>query len=248
MHEVSKTFMTALLQPAGHPPATIDRTDAAPGDENTLGQQVYLDLEMRILSGQLMPGEKVSLRKLATTFQTSMQPVREAVGRLVAASALEVTQSRSIRVPPIERPIVDEIWSTRLLLEGEAAARFAARNVPEEARALFAKTRTMRSSRFGIDFHQTVLGLMEWNRRLLDGSAAPILIDIVHRLHLRYAPFLALAMSVDQPHDPEFLQFTLHMQDELGLAIETGDVAAARHLRCADMRSFQRYLYRRMGW
>lgn len=217
-------------------------------DESTLGHQVYHDLETRILSGQLMPGDRVSLRKLATFLDTSMQPVREAVGRLVAASALELTPGRSIRVPLLDRATMDQIWSMRLLLEGEAAARFAARQASAEARELFANTRSMRAFRFGLDLEPTVRGLMDWNGRLLRGSDSPILIDIVHRLHLRYAPFLAQALSTDLPYDEGFLQFTLHMQDELGLAIEAGDANAARHLRCADLRSFQRFLYSRVGW
>jgi hypothetical protein len=49
----------------------------------TLGRHVYQELETRILTGQLLPGMKVSLRGIATMLGTSMQPVREAVGRLV---------------------------------------------------------------------------------------------------------------------------------------------------------------------
>ena len=217
-------------------------------DDGTLGQQVYQDLERRILSGQLLPDAKLSLRKLAVSLNTSMQPVREAVGRLVAASALEIAPGRSFRVPPLDRALVDEIWSMRLLLEGEAAARFAARQVPDEARELFEYTRTLRTFRFGIDLAPTMQTMMEWNGRLARGSASSILIDMIFRLHLRYAPFLACALSEDMPYDEGFLQFTLHMQDELVLAIEAGDIAAARHLRCADLRSFQRYLYSRVGW
>ncbi|WP_051328976.1 GntR family transcriptional regulator [Geminicoccus roseus] len=224
------------------------RPDAPEPDESTLGQQVYLGLEERILTGQLLPGAKVSLRKLATSLETSMQPVREAVGRLVAASALEMTPNRSIRVPPVDRGVIDEIWAMRLLLEGEAAARFAARHTLAETRELFAPTRTMRTLRFGVDLVPTMQGLMEWNFRLLRGSGSPILIGMVHGLLLRYAPFLAHALTVPTPYDEAFLQFTLHIQDELVLAIEAGDVAAARHLRCADLRSFQRFLYSRVGW
>ena len=218
------------------------------GDDGTLGQQVYQDLERRILSGQLLPDAKVSLRKLATSLNTSMQPVREAVGRLVAASALEIAPGRSFRVPPVVRSKVDEIWSMRLLLEGEASARCAARQVAQEARDLFDYTRTLRTYRFGVDLAPTMQTMMEWNGRLARGSASPILIDMIFRLHLRYAPFLAYALSTETPYDDGFLQFTLHIQDELVLAIEAGDVAAARHLRCADLRSFQRYLYSRIGW
>lgn len=217
-------------------------------DESTLGQQVYQDLEARILTGRLLPGAKVSLRKLAVELATSMQPVREALGRLVAASALEMAPGRSFRVPPLDRALADEIWSMRQLLEGEAAARFAARGERSLAHGLFAHTRTLRTFRFGVDLVPTMRTMMDWSDDLLRGSGSPILIDMTRRLHLRYAPVLAQALSTDAPYDEDFLQFTLHIQDELVLAIEAGDVAAARHLRCADLRSFQRYLYTRLGW
>ena len=225
-------------------PATADSNE---GDDITLGQQVYQDLEARLLAGELLPGTKVTLRKLAIELATSMQPVREAVARLVAASALEMTANRSIRVPLLDRALADEIWSMRLLMEGEAAARFAARQVPEEAQRLFAPTRRMRTT-LGTHTIPTMKAMMVWNRGLAQGSASPLLIEMIRGLHLRYAPFLAYVLGVDRPHDQEFLQFTLHIQDELVLAIEAGDAAAARHLRCADLRSFQRYLYSRIDW
>lgn len=218
------------------------------GQSPTLAHQVYRELEGHILDGEWLPGTRVSLRGLATSLATSMQPVREAVGRLVAASALEMRPGRAIRVPPMTPALADEIWSMRLLLEGEAAARFAARSRPEETRPLFGHTQALRALNYGVDLQPTVRVLMAWNADLARGSASPILIDMIARLRLRFAPFLAEALSVDLPHDAEFLQFTLHIQDELVLAIEAGDAAAARHLRCADMRSFQRYLYSRKGW
>jgi GntR family transcriptional regulator, colanic acid and biofilm gene transcriptional regulator len=98
--------------------------------ESTLGQQIYQQLEGRILLGEWLPNTKVTLRTLALSLNTSMQPVREAVGRLVVASALEATPNRAFRVPELDRAAADEIWSLRLLLEGEAAARFAARRDP----------------------------------------------------------------------------------------------------------------------
>jgi GntR family transcriptional regulator, colanic acid and biofilm gene transcriptional regulator len=218
------------------------------GGSPTLARQVYRQLEARILDGEWLPGTRVSLRSLATSLDTSMQPVREAVGRLVAASALEMRPGRSIRVPPITRELADEIWSMRLLLEGEAAARFAARHRPAEARALFGHTRALRALDYGLDLQPTMQTLMAWVGDLASGSGSPILVDAILRLRLRFAPFFAETLSVDLPHDAEFMQFTVHIQDELVLAIEAGDAAAARHLRCADMRSFQRYLYSRKGW
>lgn len=232
-------------------PAVDDLADLAGdgvADNATLGQQVYQDLEDRILCGQMVPGQRVSLRGLAASLGTSMQPVREAVGRLVAAQALEVAPNRTLRVRPVDRALADEIWSMRLLLEGEAVARFAARRAPDEARALTQHNETLRSFRFGIDLEPTMRELMAWNRALAEGSRAPLLIEAIARMRLRYAPWLAAALGVQRPFDENFLQFTLHMQDELVLAIAAGDTAAARYIRCADLRSFQRYLYTRLNW
>ncbi len=177
-----------------------------------------------------------------------MQPVRDAVGRLIDAAALRSAPGKAIRVPRLERRTADEIWSLRFLLEGEAAARFAARRRPAEAHGLYDYTRSLRAMRFGADLQPTMRSLMSWNMALANGSASPILIDMVRRLRLRYAPFVAEALALEAPFDPEFHQFTLHMQDELVMAIEAGDAEAARHLRCADLRSFQRYLYTRKSW
>jgi GntR family transcriptional regulator, colanic acid and biofilm gene transcriptional regulator len=214
----------------------------------TLGRHVYQELETRILTGQLLPGMKVSLRGIATMLGTSMQPVREAVGRLVAASALEMTTSRTIRVPMLDRAQADELWAMRLLLEGEAAARFAERRVANEAEELFRRSHYLRDYGFGADVPRTMTGIMDWNLELMRGAMSPLLLDMFWGLRLRYAPHIALALSVDQPFDRTFLEFTLHIQDELVMAIVAGDANSARHLRCADLRSFQRFLFARLGW
>lgn len=229
--------------------ATVSgEAETAEIDTTTLAQQVYADLESRMLGGELLPGDRVSLRGLAASLGTSMQPVREAVGRLVAVHAFEVTPNRSIRVPPMDRAKADDIWAMRLLLEGEAAARFAERHQADEARSLFIYSQTMRAIRYGIDLEPTMRALMSWNQGLAAGSGSPLLIENIARLRLRYAPWLAMALSVPRDFDEPFMQFTLHIQDELVLALEAGDAAAARHLRCADLRSFQRYLYARLDW
>lgn len=217
-------------------------------DQQTLSQQVYQDLETQILSGRLLPATQLSLRSLAIAHNTSMQPIRDAVSRLIGLSALEMAPGRSIRVPVLGRREADEIWSMRLLLEGAAAESFAARNQPEEARRLRDHTRTLRRHGFGRDIEPTMRSLIKWNKDLLAGSGSSLLIEFVSRLYLRYAPFLAQTLSDDAPHDENFLQFTLHIQDELILAIEKGDAVGARNLRCADLLSFKRYLYSRNGW
>ncbi len=214
----------------------------------TLAHLVYESLEASIVDGQWLPDTKVSLRSLASSLNTSMQPVREAVGRLIDAQALRSAPGRAIRVPRLDRRTADEIWSLRLLLEGEAAARFAARKRPAEARQLYQYTKAMRALDYAADLQPTIQAIMAWNLALARGSGSAILSGAIQRLRLRYAPFVAESLATAAPFDEEFLGFTLHMQDELVMAIEAGDAEAARHLRCADLRSFQRYLYARRSW
>lgn len=215
---------------------------------STLGHQVYREMEDSIVDGIWLPGAKVSLRKIATQLNTSMQPVREAVSKLVADSALEVTPGRSVRVPVLSREQADEIWAIRMLLEGEAAAQFAARKCPEEAQSLYQHTRNLRSTYPTHDTTATMRTIRAWNIELIHGSKSPVLIDMIMRLRLRYAPFIAQSLATKRPHDEDFINFTTHIQDELVMAIEAGDSTAARHLRCSDLRSFQRYLYSRREW
>jgi DNA-binding GntR family transcriptional regulator len=216
--------------------------------DSTLGQQIYQQLERKILLGEWLPNSKVTLRTLALSLNTSMQPVREAVGRLVAASALEATPNRAFRVPELDRTAADEIWSLRFLLEGEAAARFAARREPTACARLAAATDACRAIDYGRDLKATMGAITTWNLSIIQAAGSQLLYDTVMRIYLRYAPFLANALSAPMAHDEEFLSFILHIQIELRIAITAGDVAAARYLRCADLRSFQRYLYERIGW
>ena len=70
-----------------------------PLDRQTLGERAYAQLADLLISGRLAPGEKLSLRSAADVLGVSIMPVREAVSRLVADKALEVTPNRAVRVP-----------------------------------------------------------------------------------------------------------------------------------------------------
>ncbi|RAI04179.1 GntR family transcriptional regulator [Acuticoccus sediminis] len=91
----------------------------------TLGTQVYEALCDRLVGGELAPGEKLSLRNLADSLGTSVMPVREAVSRLVADEALEVSPSRAISVPVMTRAMFCELTTVRVAIEGFAVEQAA---------------------------------------------------------------------------------------------------------------------------
>ena len=79
-----------------------------------------------LISGRLAPGEKLSLRAAADVLGVSIMPVREAVSRLVADKALEVTPNRAVRVPLMSAAQFRDLTKVRIAIEGHAAAQAAA--------------------------------------------------------------------------------------------------------------------------
>ncbi len=89
-------------------------------EPTTLGHRTYAELSGLLMRGELSPGDKVSLRSLALRLGVSMQPVRQAVDRLVADEALEVLPNRAVRVPIMTAARLREITTVRLAIEGFA--------------------------------------------------------------------------------------------------------------------------------
>ena len=71
--------------------------------------------------GAFVPGQVMSLRKLAVSLGTSPMPVREAFKHLIAANALEELPNHSVRVPRLSAERTSELFRVREVVEGMAA-------------------------------------------------------------------------------------------------------------------------------
>lgn len=101
-----------------------------PLKRQTLSANVYDQLRDLVMSGQMMPGEQISLRSAAAALGVSVMPVREAMQRLVAEQALELTPSRTLRVPRMTAAQFKEITVIRTNLEGWRPRRRPRRSAP----------------------------------------------------------------------------------------------------------------------
>ncbi len=86
-----------------------------------LRDQILQRCRWLLLGGHVVPGQKLPLRPLAEEFNTSLMPVRDALNRLVADGALELSSSRTIRVPEMTGDRLLELHEIRRALEGMAA-------------------------------------------------------------------------------------------------------------------------------
>ncbi len=87
------------------------------------GERVYRSLRTRIMHGVFGPGTVLTLRGIAAEFSVSMTPAREAVRRLSAEGAFQISSSGRVMTPILANDRLEELASLRALLEPELASR-----------------------------------------------------------------------------------------------------------------------------
>lgn len=207
-----------------------------PAERPTLGARVHDDLRDLLVSGQLSPGEKLSLRTVALRLGVSMQPVRQAVDRLVVDGALEVLPNRAIRVPLMTLRRFDELTIVRLAIEGFAAERAAtARSVGDLAairRADQAFRRQCQSR--NPDLAAAIVANRDLHFAVYRAAGLPSLLAIIEGLWLCIGPVL----NLDIRSSPARLRMGAaeKAHGELIAALTARDGAAARAALEADIR------------
>ncbi|RBJ63998.1 GntR family transcriptional regulator, partial [Pseudomonas sp. MWU12-2534b] len=90
---------------------------------DTLQEQVYRQIREALMSGRFQPGQKLTIRGLAEALGSSPMPVREALQRLSAENAFEVTETSRLRVRMMTVERLREIRDARVALEGLLAEK-----------------------------------------------------------------------------------------------------------------------------
>jgi DNA-binding GntR family transcriptional regulator len=186
-----------------------------------LQNQVFERLRRGLMVGAFMPGQVMSLRKLATSFGTSPMPIREALTRLVVVNALEETTNGSVCVPRLTPGRVVELFSVRELLEG-AAGEAACRNCTP---ALVESLTAINTELLEAIARRNVLGCLSANQRfhftLYGASESEVLLPLIESLWLQFGPTMYLSLlSPDMPWDA-----TAHFQILEGLRLAKPAVA-----------------------
>jgi DNA-binding GntR family transcriptional regulator len=105
-------------------PATLVETFRLPA---VIGQELARTLSERIIYLDLQPGVRLAEDEICTEYQVSRSPVREAFRALEADGLVVRTVRRGVRVAPMGRRDLREVYACRVVMEG-LAAREAAQN------------------------------------------------------------------------------------------------------------------------
>jgi len=153
-------------------------------------ERVYRDLRARILAGEMAPGDTVTLRGLAESLGVSMTPAREAVRRLGAERALEMTASGRVSVPVPDAALLAELFRARELLEPELALRA----LPNVSKQTISRMKdidaTIDRCLAGGDAAGYVRSNTEFHALLYAHANAPALLALVESVWLQTAPFM----------------------------------------------------------
>ncbi len=202
----------------------------------TLGGRVHTELRELLMSGELAPGQKMSLRNVAEALGTSITPVREAVARLVADQSLEVLPNRAVRVPLMTRERFQELTTVRLAVEGYAVEEAARRRTEADlavmrcfADAFLAQARSPQPQA-----ECAVRSNKALHFAVYQAAGLPTLVGIIEGLWLKIGPVL----NLDLKASPERLKTggAAEHHRRLIAAVEAGDGCAARYALVDDIK------------
>lgn len=209
-----------------------------------MGANVLGQIKELLLTGQLMPGESLSLRSTSEALGVSVMPVREAVYQLVADQALEVAPNKSVRVPTLTGEQFEEITRIRLNIEGYAVEQ-AALNASQELVSHLRELNRLLSK--AMEQSGNKVDAVRLNKELhfsvYAAAQMPMLIKIIETLWLRIGPILNYDLRIGSERTLKKIAVQHH--SDLIKALERGDAAAARLALCGDIESAFRSIFQK---
>ncbi len=113
---------------------------------STVSETVAAELRKEILTGKLTPGTKIDQNELKRQFGVSAIPLREAFKQLQAEGYLDIYPHRGVRVKPLCRDEIEDLYLVRAEVEA-LAARLALNNLRdadlEDLRAIFGQMNSL---------------------------------------------------------------------------------------------------------
>ncbi|MDQ0455596.1 GntR family transcriptional regulator [Rhizobium paknamense] len=175
-----------------------------------------------IVSGHMMPGERLDELSLAARFQVSRTPVREALRHLTALRLVEQSPNRSAVVASIGPTTLSSMVETMAELE-QIAARLAAERMSAEERHMLERLHR-RSAQLVHDGNDRDYAESNstFHERLYVGAHNEHLHDLIVQTRQRLMPFRR-----QQPRHKIRMAQSYREHDHIVMAILRGDCVAA---------------------
>lgn len=216
----------------------VEKSENAEADTNGSAKPARGHVHERVLSymrqglmvGAFLPGQVMSLRKLAASLGTSPMPVREVLSRLVAATALEETKGGSVRVPRLSPRKLADLFGVREVIEG-MAAELAGKNAnPELVKELVAINEHLHAAIEKRDIHGCLVQNQKFHFRLYEAAGSEVLMPLIESLWLQCGPTMYLSLLIPS------MPWDASAHEHILTALRQNSAAGARKGIASDVR------------
>jgi DNA-binding GntR family transcriptional regulator len=209
-------------------------------DGRTLNTRVYDTLRGHILTGQLLPGQRLKVANLAAEHQVSLNVVREALNRLAGERLVQVQPQFGFAVRELSAEDLIDLVDMRVTLESLALRRSIANgSVQWQSEVLAAHHRLSRAPLTtegapGELNRDWLLRHDEFNFAMLSASGSRRLFQMVRQLaeaaelyHRALLPIVGKQRALEPEH-AEMLQAILDGDADRAVAVLTAHLEATR--------------------
>lgn len=192
---------------------------------------VLEQLRRGLMIGAFVPGQVLSLRKLAAHLGTSPMPVRDALSQLVAANVLEALPNRSARVPRLTESRLREMTDVRVAIEGMATKAACRKATPRLLVSLAEINARLMQAIARRDIVSCLATNQEFHFRLYEAAESEILMPLIEALWLQCGPTMYYSLlSPDMPWDAS-------AHEEILASLKAGNSAGALRAITQDIRT-----------
>jgi DNA-binding GntR family transcriptional regulator len=219
------------------------KTPGRDGDAPAPTQQdaIYARLRQWITVGRFLPGERLKIRTVAAEMGVGQMPVRAALQRLAAEGAVVNVPNAGVAVPRLSLPEFDDLLQMRMLLEGEAAERGAARLDAAGVQALVGMSERMGRALAEGDAATYLAENEDFHVMLYRAAGSPLLFQLIDTLWLKAGP-----VSNQLFDTPEASAVLNDAHADLVKALQRRDTAGVRRAVEKDIFVAGQFLRRRL--
>jgi DNA-binding GntR family transcriptional regulator len=156
--------------------------------QGNLGERAYQKLRDSISRGAFSPGEKLTVRAIATSLGISTTPARDAINRLIGEGALVNSGPKTVIVPILTIDSLKEITAIRLELEGLAAENAAMNFSNEEIDSLEAIQISLGQALDESRYSDALRHNKEFRFSIYDHAKMPRLVAMIESLWVLIGP------------------------------------------------------------
>src|SRR3954469_24845404 len=200
-----------------------------------LRDQIREVLLERILEGQYAPGARIVETQVASEFDVSQAPVREALRELEILGMVTSEPYRGARVRQVTPRQLAEIYPVRAAIE-EVAAQAATPVLQHDTAALEAELEAMRTAAAAGDRHELLVHDVRFHRLIVEASGNATLQQVWRSLHIEARTLITLVGDDARLHD------VAEAHRPVLEAIRSGDSRAAGRALRRHVEQFARWV------